>query len=131
MVKSVEWIVLDDIKLNLIGALIVLILAASFTDAIDLPFRLTKIPDQMESGASKVRSTKILVFRRGDVLVIGIGEQVIPLEESEALLKKVNPSLPVKLSVQDNSELSYDQLVRILASLKHIGVRDVSIMAKK
>jgi biopolymer transport protein ExbD len=129
--KTVEWIVLDDIKLNLIGALIVLILAASFTDAIDLPFRLTKIPDQVESGASKVRSTKVLIFRRGDALVIGIGGQVIPLEESEALLKKINPSLPVRLAVQDNAGLSYDQLVRILGSLKRVGVRDVSIMAKK
>jgi biopolymer transport protein ExbD len=130
-VRTVEWIVLDDIKLNLIGALIVLILAASFTNAIDLPFRLTKIPDQVDSGASKVRSTKILIFRRGDTLAVGIGEQIVPLEESEALLKKINPSLPVKLAVQDNSGFSYDQLVGILASLKRIGIRNVSIMAKK
>jgi hypothetical protein len=37
---NIDWIVLDDIKMNLVAALIVLVLTGSFNKIIDLPFSI-------------------------------------------------------------------------------------------
>ena len=43
--KAVERIVLDDIKMNLVAAMITLVLAASFSGHIDLPFKLSEVKE--------------------------------------------------------------------------------------
>ena len=61
--RDVTWIVLDDLKTNLIAALIVLVLAASFTKAIELPLKLSEVEKQTEGGEITIKATGILVLK--------------------------------------------------------------------
>jgi biopolymer transport protein ExbD len=128
--QNVEWVVLDDLKMNLIAALIVLILAASFTRTVDLPFALTQVEKKVETGTGKIRSTKVLVFRKNSKLMLRIGDAGVHVEKAETLLQKVNPSLPVLIAAEKDSGLSYEQLVNILAILKSKGVQNVSLIVE-
>jgi biopolymer transport protein ExbD len=131
MGRSIELIILDDMKMNLIAALIVLVLGASFTNAIELPFKLAEVEKSHNgSGAGKFRSTKILLFKQEGSLVISMADEQLPVEKAETLLRKLNPGMPVTVAVEKGSGLSYDELVRILAVLKSKGVRDVSLLAE-
>lgn len=127
--RGVEWIVLDDMKMNLIAALIVLILAANFTKAIELPFKLTEVEKtQAGSGTVNVRASKILINRENNELMITLAEHKYPLNKAKTCLSKLNPVLPVILAVEQESGLSYNQLIKILAILKAKGVRNVSLL---
>jgi biopolymer transport protein ExbD len=128
--QNVEWVVLDDLNMNLIAALIVLILAASFTKTVDLPFALTQVEKKVETGTGKIRSTKVLVFRKNSKLMLRIGDAGVHVEKAETLLQKVNPSLPVLIAAEKDSGLSYEQLVNILAILKSKGVQNVSLIVE-
>ena len=129
--RGIVWIVLDDIKMNLVAALIVLVLAASFTRVVELPFRLTGVERSLSgSGAGKVRSTKILVYKKAGELVLRMGEKEARFGEAGGFLKEINPALPVVLAVERESGLRYDQLVKILAVLKANGVSNVSLLAE-
>ena len=130
MIQNVEWVVLDDLKMNLIAALIVLILAASFTKTVDLPFALAQVDKKVETGSGKVRSTKVLVFREKGKLMLRIGDIGAPINKAETILQKVNPSLPALIAAQKDSGLSYEQLVNVLAVLKSKGVRNVSLIVE-
>ena len=126
-----EWIVLDDLKLNLIAALIVLILAANFSGVIELPFQLPKVEKpKSDSGTSRIRATKILVFREGGRLMMGMAGDKFPIEEAVDRFRKLNPALPVIIIGEKDSGFEYDQLVGILAKLRDNGVRNASLMAE-
>ena len=130
--QNVEWIVLDDMKMNLIAALIVLIFGANFNPAIELPFKLADVnKTQAEHGVAKVKSTKIHIFTKDNNLTIGMYGSEFPLEDSNSLLQRINPALPVILLVEKKSGLQYSQLVKLLAILKSNGVRNVSLMAQE
>lgn len=129
--RRIEWIVLDDLKMNLIAALIVLVLAASFVKGIELPFSLTRLEKQIETVAGRVRSVKILVFRQGRSLKLKIGADSTDIHESDKLIDSINPSLPVIVAVQENSGMTYDQLLKILTALKARGVSNVSLVAQQ
>ena len=116
--------------MNLIAALIVLILAASFTKTLDLPFALAQVDKKVETGSGKIRSTKILVSREKGKLMLWVGDLGGPVHKAETLLQKVNPSLPVLIAVQKDSGLSYEQLINLLAILKSKGVRNVSLIVE-
>ena len=128
--NDVEWIVLDDLKLNLVAALIVLILAASFTKTIDLPFALEQVDKKVETGSGKIRSTKILVFRKKSKLMLRIGDIGAPISKAETVIKKINPALPVIIAAEKGSGLSYEQIVNVLAILKSKGIRNVSLIVE-
>ena len=81
--QNVEWVVLDDLKMNLIAALIVLILAASFTKTVHLPFALAQVDKKVETGNGKIRSTKVLVYRKDGQLMLRIGDIGAPVNKAE------------------------------------------------
>jgi biopolymer transport protein ExbD len=128
--QNVEWVVLDDLKMNLIAALIVLILAASFTKTMDLPFALAQVDKKVATGSGKIRTTKVLVFRKDGRLLLRIGDIGAPVTRAETVLKKVNPALPVLIAAERGSGLSYEQLLNMLAILKSEGVRNVSLIVE-
>jgi biopolymer transport protein ExbD len=128
--QNVEWVVLDDLKMNLIAALIVLILAASFTKTVDLPFALAKVDKKLETGSGKIRSTKVLVSRKDRKLILRIGDVGAQVSQAETVLRTINPSMPVLIAAERGSGLSYEQLVNVLAILKSRGVRNVSLIVE-
>ena len=127
----IEQIVMNDLLLNLIGSLMALILAASFIGIIELPFELPKVEEQKaESGVSRIRATKILVFKEGGKLMAGLAGDKFPIEEVEDRLGKLNPALPVYIIAETNSGFEYDQLVRLLTKLRDKGIRNAALMAQ-
>jgi len=130
--RNIEWIVLDDMKMNLIAALIVLIFGANFNPSIDLPFKLVDVKKgQTDHGVAKVKSTKILIFIKNNNLTISMAGNEFPLEKAHSRLQTINPDLPVILLVEKKSGLQYSQLVKLLAILKAKGVKNVSLMAQE
>ena len=88
-----ERIVLDDIKMNLVGALMTLVLAATFTGLVELPFRLVDAGRPgLEEGRGKVRHTRILIRQSSAGLVVSVGEQSKALSDADDLISTINPS---------------------------------------
>ena len=82
--RNIDWIVLDDIKMNLVAALIILIFAASFEKTINLPFKLAETKTQASTGAAKIRSTNILISKKVSMFLLQFipGNHTIRMREN-------------------------------------------------
>lgn len=127
--RNIDWIVLDDIKMNLVAALIILIFAASFNKTIDLPFELTETKTKTGAGEAQIKSTKILISKKTGRLTVSISGKVFSLEKVKKGIEEIDPVLPVLIAVEKSSGLSYEDLLEILARLKARGIKNVSLLA--
>jgi biopolymer transport protein ExbD len=128
--RNIDWIVLDDIKMNLVAALIVLVLTGSFNKIIDLPFSIDRARAQTENGAKVLTTTKILISNQNNQLMVNIGKNSFPLVHIKHGLDNINPALPVVIAVEMNSGLTYKDLLSILSVLRQKGIENVSLLAE-
>ena len=127
--RNIDWIVLDDIKMNLVAALIVLVLTGSFNKIIDLPFNVDRARGQTENGSKALAATKILISNNDGQLMVEIGKSSFPLADIENGLDNINPALPAVIAVKMNSGLTYKDFLSILSALKQKGIENVSLLA--
>lgn len=127
--RNLEWIILDDLKMNLIAALITLLFAASFNKTIQLPFKLQETEVNEKSGDTEVNHQTIHIAKEQGKTIIRYKQKTATLEEAETILKEINPNHPIKIASQKKSGVTVDQLITIIASLRKKGAQNVSILA--
>jgi biopolymer transport protein ExbD len=129
--KNIEWTVLDDLKMNLIAALITLLFAATFTKTIQLPFQLQTTPAPEEAGRTWIKSETIQIYTANGQTYIELGNKKAPLSQPGPIIENINPDQPINIATPSESKVTLNQLIRLIAELKKKGANNVNLLTKK